>query len=71
MKLKEEKLESQMEYDRYEYETEMIRELDSSTSFELIFEEEEDDDFNLITTLSEQREKFDALFLNRKTEGYF
>lgn len=37
----------------------------------LLLEEEEEDDDLLITTQSEQREKVDALFLNRKAEGYF
>jgi len=37
----------------------------------LLLEEEEEDDELLITTQSEQREKVDALFLNRKAEGYF
>jgi len=36
----------------------------------LILDKEEDDDL-LITIQSEQREKVDVLFLNRKTEGYF
>jgi len=36
----------------------------------LLLLEEEDDEL-LITTQSEQREKVDALFLNRKAEGYF
>jgi hypothetical protein len=36
----------------------------------LLLFEEGDDDF-LIATDSEQKEKIDALFLNRKTKGYF
>jgi len=37
----------------------------------LLLEEEQEDDDLLITTQSEQRERVDALFLNRKTEEYF
>jgi len=36
----------------------------------LLLDAEENDDL-LITTQFEQREKVDALFLIRKTEGYF